>query len=1168
MERRPRSLCPSAVVVVLMTAAFCFSPAYSGATPVPGEFLLKFAFPVNPGSWYHDGNGYLMTGIPSIDTLNVQYRVTDMFGTFYPLSTDPEILLDQEEVGLDRTFKAVMDPTFDPEDAATDYGSDPATEYAEPNEVNEGDGPHQYFPNDTYFGRQWSLHNTGQTGGTPDADIDAPEAWMIQRGDSNVVIAIVDMGVNYNLQDLKPNIWINPGEDLDNDRVVMDPDDEDDLDNDGNGKVDDFIGWDCVYEDSYPSGDEHGSLVAHVLSAVTDNNSFMASVSGSCKLMVVKSGSGSGNGSLNDDNCAQGIEYAARNGADVINMSWSNRSGTGSETIKDACEFAHRRDCVLVASAGNQGGTTPKAPACWEDESVDVIAVAGTDHNDQKYSSSNYGYWIDVSAPSQYVFTIETDGDTARVNGTSFGAPIVSGIAALIRSAYSSMDNDEVIAQIQNTCDDVGLSSMGRGRVNAHSALQLNLFGWNPDIEVSTNGDAYSAYSADVAVSGDTVYVVWAETTTLPIGVPEIYFARSTDNGETWSTPSLLSADDGTTSNSPSVAAEGCEVYVAWVEGKWGASTDISFRYSNDYGASFAAERNATQTSASASSDAMDVAMADGIAHLAWVEHNPSDNDCYYRALEGGARKNGMYTVSSIFAGTNAVTARVDADGDYVHVAWEQDSGGGTQIMHRRNTAGGDSTKWSNAVTIRNLGPSAVGNPDVAVAGRYVYLVWDEQSGPTRELLMTRNKCNGHPQSWGIVGGITNLSDALSADEPRITAGGEGVDIVWSRYNGLNFEIYNVFSVDHGDSYSSERRVTFNAGGSYDPSIECAPGWGAGQVNYLYLAWGDNSHSSASSRVRFKRCEPRFVASFDKSGSYSFDDHDLSGWGKGESGGNTISITPGQCVSPPNALLMSSQTPGCAWAETPAHSLDLTQPYWLTTWLYLDGSTNDGITVMDNGEVKLDILMGTELVSGTGVPVEVLSPYSWYLIECCADPSSGTYDVYVNEEFRANIPCEAGPAEQTILAGDLIDGPGGYGTVRWDNLGCEGLVLTGVTDLPSRGGVYALAIEAFPNPFRHGVNISFTLPATAATSAGASAFSRTHDPAVSGGGTECKVALHIFDASGRLVRSVEDAALVGRRKLILWDGRTGDGVPLPSGAYFAYLRAGALRGRTKIVLLR
>jgi hypothetical protein len=1160
---------PSLRAFVLL-AALCLLPQLAGATPVPGEFLLKFAFPVNPGSWYPNGQGYLMTGIPSIDTLNVQYHVTDMVPLFYPLSNDPEILADQEAVGLDRVFKAIMDPIFDPEVAAADYDTDPTTDYAEANEVNEGDGPHQYLPNDVYFGGQWSLHNTGQTGGTPDADIDGPEAWMIQRGDSSIVIAIVDMGVNYNLQDLKQNIWINPAEDLDNDRVVMDPDDDDDIDNDNNGKVDDFIGWDCVgAEDNNPIGDQHGSWVAHVLNGVTDNDSLMASISMNCKLMIVKAGSGSGSGSLQNDDCAQAIEYAARNGADVINMSWSNSGSTESAAIRDACVFAYRRDCILVASAGNSGSTTPRAPAHWEDSYVDVIAVAGTDHNDQRYNhgghSSNYGSWIDVSAPSEYVFTVNTVGDTVRVNGTSFGAPIVSGIAALIRSAYPGMSVEDVIDQIENTCDDIGLSGMGSGRVNAHAALKLNLWDWTPDEEISTHGDEFSSHDTDVAVSGDTVHVVWAQTPPF-FGFPEVYYSRSTDDGETWSVPVILSTNDGITSTSPSVAAAGGEVYVAWLDAKWGSNTDISYRYSSDYGATFGSEKNATSTSGTAGSGEHDIALADSVAHLVWVEHPAGSDNCYYRALESGMRRGGSFNVSSVPAGYNAIHARVDAETDYVQVVWEQDGGGQTWIRHRRNTSKGDSTSWSNQFTVRQAAIGTIGNPDVATSFRYTYVVWDEDEPSTKELWVRRNVGWGNPLGWAASSTrATPTTDGRTANEPRMTAEGDEVDIVWNAYSGANFEVYHAYSVNYGVSFRSPQRVTFNAGDSYNPSVECTPSNRSNEANYLYLVWHDGSFSTGSTRTRFKRRDPFFITRFQHDGNFDFDDHDLSGWNTGQTGGNTISISPGPNVSSPNSLLMNCPAPGYAWAETPPHSLDLTEPHWLTTWLYLDGVVNDDVIVMDNQEIRLELVTGSDLVSGTGLPIEALAPYTWYLIECYATPSALSYDVYVNQEFRATVPFETGPPTQTIRVGDVTDGPVGYGTVRWDNLGFEGLQTVGVGPFPPSGRISSrLPVDVFPNPFSAGTNIVFTLPITARTFAG----SPVSEGQPFAGAMVRKVTVQIFDPRGRLVRSVEDSAEEGRAKRIVWDGRDAKGREVTSGAYLVLVRSEAVVGATKVILVK
>jgi hypothetical protein len=1150
----------------------------SGAQPLPGEFLLKFSFQVDPGSWYQDPQGNLMTGIPSIDTLNVQYQVTDMVPVFYPLSTDPDVREDEEEVGLDRIFNAFMDPVFDPETVADDYDADPNTDYAESNQPGDQDAEPRYIPNDIYFYRQWSLHNTGQTGGTPDADIDAPEAWMIQHGDSNVVIAILDGEVKLSLDDFEPHIWVNPGEDMDGDGVVYDTDDLNGVNDDANGYTDDLVGWNYRYK----NGDvreigagRHGTLVGGMLTAVTDNDSVIASTSMHCKLMVLVTND---NGPISTSVAAKGIKYAATMGADVINMSWSYSSE--QQTIRDACVFAYDRDCILVASAGNSNNQSLRYPAAWESSDLDIISVAGTDDEDHRYSSSTYGTWVDVCAPSAYVMTLKADTDTTRVYGTSFGAAIVSGIAALIRSAEPGMSNQDVITQIQSTTDNIDAlnpgfaGKLGSGRVNAHRALQLNLRYWNPDEQPSTHGAFVSAGVPDVAAVGDTVYAVWAETPLISaaggagsptINADEIYYSRSTDNGETWSAPVLLSADDWNNSNWPTVAAEGGEVYVAWTDSKWGAKGDISFRYSGDYGGTFGTEANVSNTSATGWSERPDIAMADSVAHLVWVERPAGNDDCYYRALKGGSVSGASYNVSSHSGDNEADVARVDVYRDTVQVVWEQDGGGQTRIKHKRNTDKGNSSSWSASSTVRSGTFGTIENPDVAATGRYVYVVWSEDTDGNPELWLKRNISRGGSGSWKNALQITPSDDGMDAEKPRVTAEGTLADIVWSSYSGLNHEVYHSWSRNNGQSFTSPGRVTFTGGDSFDPSIACLPG-GGNETNSLFLVWSDNSDPNMVYQIRFKRRTPYLIGNLPLSDSYNFDDHDLSGWGLGMSGGDSISISPGPNVSSPNSLRMNSQLPGYAWARTPESSLDLAEAHWLSTWLYLEGVVNDGIIVMDNGEVRLEILAGTDLVSGTGVPIEALIPYTWYLIECYADPSLGTYDVYVNEGYRATVSFESGPPEQTILVGDVIDGPAGFGTVRWDNLGFEGLRMVGVDPLPPPDLPYRrLRIETFPNPFARGTNILFTL-----LGAGSSPLVEAGTPGLSGEGSRGgqKVILRIFDARGRLVRTMRDTAQRGVPKLILWDGRDRLGRESASGIYFIQVGAYRESGCGKVILVR
>ena len=181
--------------------------------------------------------------------------------------------------------------------------------YAEPNYIYRID---DIFPGDSKFSEQWGLNNTGQTGGSKDADIDAPEAWKIQKGNSNVIVAIVDTGIDFNHPDLKKNIWTNNGEIANNG-----------IDDDGNGYIDDINGWDFVNDDNDPFDDHgHGTHVAGIVGAVGDNNIGIAGISWYGRLMALKSIGESGHG---DVKAVEAIYYGTNNGVRILNNSWGGR---------------------------------------------------------------------------------------------------------------------------------------------------------------------------------------------------------------------------------------------------------------------------------------------------------------------------------------------------------------------------------------------------------------------------------------------------------------------------------------------------------------------------------------------------------------------------------------------------------------------------------------------------------------------------------------------------------------------------------------------------------------------------------------------------------------------------------------------------------------------------
>jgi len=367
-----------------------------------------------------------------------------------------------------------VDSGLDIESVCKEYQQDPNVEYAEPNYIAHTT---ETIPDDFYFIQQWALNNTGQLGGTVDADIDAPEAWDIETGDPNIIIAVVDTGVDWDHPDLADNIWINTGE-IDGNEV----------DDDGNGYVDDVRGWDFVSVSSgsvYPGEDPgprdndpmdfygHGTHCSGIIGAVTNNSEGIAGVCWDCQVMAVRGGykSTSGKGSLIHSDIAAAITYASDNGANIINMSFS---GPGSRTLKDAIDYAYSAGVTLIASAGNDYGKYLNYPSGYNT----VLAISAFDHNDNKAYFTTYGHWIDVAAPGVSIYSTYFDDTYATFSGTSMAAPHVCGVAGLILSNNPAFSNEEVRQVLRVSADDVSTlgwdEESGYGRINAYNTLQIS----------------------------------------------------------------------------------------------------------------------------------------------------------------------------------------------------------------------------------------------------------------------------------------------------------------------------------------------------------------------------------------------------------------------------------------------------------------------------------------------------------------------------------------------------------------------------------------------------------------------------------------------------------------------------------------------------------------------
>jgi subtilisin family serine protease len=323
------------------------------------------------------------------------------------------------------------------------------------------------IPNDPYFGELWALHNTGQTvagaAGTPDADIDAPEAWDLTGGDASVPVAVIDSGVSRTHPDLAPNLWSNPGE-------TGGGRESNGVDDDHNGFRDDAAGWDWIDSDADPSdANGHGTHVAGTVGARGDNGAGVSGVAWRTSLMTLRTLDADGSGTVAGAIAAYG--YAGAKRARVINASFGGSGFSRSEY--DAIRAIPQ--VLFVAAAGNKGSdndAVPQYPCNYE--LPNVVCVAASGQRDALAGFSNRGASsVDLAAPGTSILST-WPGGYAYSNGTSMAAPHVSGAAALA-FAYRPGSTAQSVKQALLAGVDVlpslaGLVATG-GRLNAYATL-------------------------------------------------------------------------------------------------------------------------------------------------------------------------------------------------------------------------------------------------------------------------------------------------------------------------------------------------------------------------------------------------------------------------------------------------------------------------------------------------------------------------------------------------------------------------------------------------------------------------------------------------------------------------------------------------------------------------
>jgi subtilisin family serine protease len=362
---------------------------------------------------------------------------------------------------------------FDNADAVTlvkEYQQLPEVEYAEPNfEINldeTTEGPLvPVLPRDPQFSDQWALANSGQRGGKQGADISATVAWATTTGSDEVVVAVLDTGVDYNHEDLTENMWRRPEK--------MEPYHDNEL-----GTIDDEDGFNAIDGTDPMDDNGHGTHCAGIIGAEGENDLGIAGVNWKVKIMPLKFMNGSGSGTTKD--AIEAINYVidrkkAGVNVRIISASWG--STQKSRALGEVIRKAYENDILFVAAAGNSSTNNDRTPHYPSNYDVpNVISVAALDRHDQLASFSNYGAKsVAIAAPGVDILSTWLGNQYEEKSGTSMATPVVSGVAALLLAEHPGMSVDELRKKLLASTDPIvalkGKTVTG-GRINAAKALE------------------------------------------------------------------------------------------------------------------------------------------------------------------------------------------------------------------------------------------------------------------------------------------------------------------------------------------------------------------------------------------------------------------------------------------------------------------------------------------------------------------------------------------------------------------------------------------------------------------------------------------------------------------------------------------------------------------------
>ena len=349
---------------------------------------------------------------------------------------------------------------------------DPNIEYIEPNWIIELDAmdnstlneAHPAPPKkkekirDEFFKKQWALSNTGQRIKgiigkiKPGEDVNIERAWRVQKGKKNLIIAVIDTGIDYTHPELKGNMWVNE----------MELNGEEGVDDDGNGSLDDIYGYNFVKDSGDPLDDHnHGTHIAGIIGA-SHNRKGMMGIMKNVSLMALKFITARGRGETID--AVRSIDYAVKNGARVLSNSWGGVKE--SQALKEAIESARDAGVIFVAAGGNSAHDNDKSPiypACYDVDNI--ISVGAMNAFGKKALFSSYGkLMVDVFAPGVQVLSTVRDGKYRRMSGTSMSTPMVAATLGLLLSQNLDLFYSDAIDRIiRNSIENKDLLKYGQG---------------------------------------------------------------------------------------------------------------------------------------------------------------------------------------------------------------------------------------------------------------------------------------------------------------------------------------------------------------------------------------------------------------------------------------------------------------------------------------------------------------------------------------------------------------------------------------------------------------------------------------------------------------------------------------------------------------------------------